>query len=208
MPFKSRQSAGQKLAQEVDREGGARPVVLAIPRGGIVVAVPVARRLSCPLSVIVVKKLAAPGRGELAIGAMGEDERSLFLNQNLIEELNIDEDYLVREKERVRAEVVRRQRMFLGGNRPDLQDKKVIIVDDGVATGATAITAARQARLSQPDEVILATPVIGSLELVKKEFDRVIFLKKPELFFALSQFYEEFPQVSDEQAKSLLSQAG
>lgn len=208
MPFKSRQSAGQKLAQEVAREGGARPVVLAIPRGGISVAAPVARQLSCPLSVIVVKKLAAPGRGELAIGAMGEDEQSLFLNQALITQLDIEENYLAREKERVRAEVVRRQRMFLGDKRADLQNKKVIIVDDGVATGATAIAAARQARLSQPDEVILATPVIGSLDLVKKEFDRVIFLEKPKLFFALSQFYEEFPQVSDERAKSLLEQVG
>jgi len=205
--WKTRREASNALAEAIEQEVSRPRIVFGIPRGGVILAAVVAERLSCSFSLVVVKKLSAPGRKELAIGAVGKEKDSLFLNKDLIRELEIKEDYLDQELDLKRAEVARREKEYQPKSQKlALAGKKVIIVDDGIATGAIMIAAIRQLRLSKPDEVIVTTPVISSsaLEKVKQEADRVIKLKVPKLFFSVSQFFEEFPQVSDEEVKRVL----
>jgi len=141
---------------------------------------------------------------------LGKEKDSLFLNEDLIKELKIKKDYLDRELNLKRAEVARREKEYQPRNQKlTVAGKKAIIIDDGVATGATMIAAIRQLRLSNPDEVIVAVPVISisALEKVQQEADRVIKLTTPKLFFSVSQFFEQFPQVSDEEVKRVLAKA-
>ena len=203
--FSSRNEAGYLLAPKISSEIKAG-ILLAIPRGGVVVAQAIRESLGWPLSLIFTKKLSAPQNEELAIGAVGEEHSSVFLNQELISQLAIDSDDLDREINLKIAQIKRQKREFLVDPRPSFSGEKVIIIDDGVATGATIIAAVRQARKESPDEVIVATPVISSPALgqIKKEADRVIYLEAPKLFFSVSQFYQDFEQLSDEEVKKIL----
>ncbi|MGI6278326.1 MAG: phosphoribosyltransferase [Patescibacteria group bacterium] len=205
--FSSRLEAGRLLAQKLVLEKINKAILLAIPRGGVVVGSSINQELSWPLLVVITKKLSAPQNEELAIGAVGEDGSSVFLNEELIDQLNIDQGYLNQEIDLRVAQVKRRKKFFSSWPWPSLVNKKVVIVDDGVATGATIIAAIRQVKKENPDEVIVAVPVISSaaLEKIKKEADRVIYLKAPKLFFSVSQFYENFDQVSNEEVKRILA---
>lgn len=203
--FSSRLEAGRLLAQKLSSEI-KEAALLAVPRGGVVVADSIKRNLGWPLFLIITKKLSAPGNEELAIGAVGEERASVFLDQELINRLAVDDRYLAREINSKIAQNKERQREFAFCSKPSLTGKKVVLVDDGIATGATMIAAARQVRKENPDEVIVAVPVISrsALEKVKKEADRVIYLESPELFFSVGQFYQNFDQVSDEEVKRIL----
>ncbi len=203
--FSSRSEAGRLLAQKLFSEI-KKAILLAIPRGGVVVADSMRKSLNWPLFLIITKKLSAPGNEELAIGAVGKDRASVFLNQELISQLAIDDDYLDQEINSKIAQVRERQKKFASCPGPSLAGKKVVLVDDGIATGATIIAAVRQARKENPDEVIVAVPVISrsALSKIKKETDRVIYLESPKLFFSVSQFYRNFDQVSDEEVKRIL----
>jgi len=208
--WKTRREASKALAEIIEEEVSRPRIVFGIPRGGVILAAAVAEKLSSSFSLVVVKKLSAPGREELAIGAVGKEKDSLFLNEDLIKELKIKKDYLDRELNLKRAEVARREKEYQPRNQKlTVAGKKAIIIDDGVATGATMIAAIRQLRLSNPDEVIVAVPVISisALEKVQQEADRVIKLTTPKLFFSVSQFFEQFPQVSDEEVKRVLAKA-
>lgn len=206
--FKNRTEAGKKLAQELQEYQGKNCLVLAIPRGGVVVGREIADFLSGSLDVISVKKLGAPGNQELAIGAIGTEEGSLYKNEKLIRELGVEDDYLEKEMKEKRLEAERRERVFRGNRKEvEIKDKIVILVDDGAATGATLKAAIKEIWEGKPERVMVALP-LASKELkieVEKLVDEVVILETPEPFFAVGQGYEEFGQVSDEEVIRQLS---
>ena len=205
--FFDRQEAGRKLASKIEETvNKEKAVVLGIPRGGVMVASEIASSLGLPLVILVAKKLAAPQDSELAIGAISSSPESLFLNQELVNSLNISKDYLAQEIKLKTAEVKRRWRAYLPDEKLSLVGKEAIIVDDGAATGATMAAAARQARLLEARKVMVATPVVSreALKLLQEEADQVIYEEAPLAFWSVSQFYHHFPQVNDEQVKEAL----
>lgn len=208
--FKNREQVGKLLADKLiaERENlGQETVVLAVPRGSLIIGRAIAQKLACPLDVIVVKKLHAPGSQELAIGAIGETQGSTYINENLARQLGVNSTYLTEEIDRQKKEI--RQREFAyRQNRPaiDLLGKKAIIVDDGAATGATLIAAAREVWAAKPKKVIIAIPVAppDTVKKLELEADQVEVLETPQPFFSVGQFYEEFPQVEDDEVIKIL----
>lgn len=206
--FKDRQQAGRLLAEKLKRYKGREDVlVFAIPRGGVVVAKEVASFLGAKLDVIVVKKIGAPGNPELAIGAVGP-KKVVYWDRNLRKAIGASK-YQIRQladqKENEREE---RERLLRGKRGyPNMKDKVVIIIDDGVATGATSIVAGKFAKKMGAKKIVLAAPVVArdTLSKIKRYFDEIIYLDMPEDFYAVGQFYEEFPQVSDDEVISILS---
>lgn len=201
--FENRESAGRALADELKRRGVEADVVLGIPRGALPVAAPVADALDATLDVVVARKMGAPNNPELAIGAVASDGTA-WHNDDLIERLGVTEEYL----ETIRAEEAANAREKADRYRQDpapIEDRHVIVVDDGVATGATAIACLRQVR-NQAARVTLAVPVGSpdSVSALEAEADDVIALETPPTFQAVGQFYREFGQVSDEAAMAYL----
>ncbi|MCS7017164.1 MAG: phosphoribosyltransferase [Gemmatales bacterium] len=207
--FRDREDAGRQLAEALRQRSWRDPVVLAIPRGGLVIGAAVARILPAELDVVLSRKLPAPGQPELAIGAVSEDGE-VILNRGLVERLEIDPDYISRETARQLAEIRRRQSLYRQV-RPaaKLTGRSVIVTDDGIATGSTMIAALHAARLQRPAQLVVAVPV-GSpdrLQEVGRHCDEVICLLAPDDFWAVGQFYEYFPQLSDEEAMAILAEA-
>jgi len=210
MRFRDRREAGQLLAKQLGfikgREG---VIVLGIPRGGVVVAHEVAQAIGAPLDVYITRKIGAPYNPELAIGAVASDG-GMVLDRDLIQQLGVPEDYVEKETERQRQEIERRTREYRG-DRPPLQlaGKTVVVVDDGVATGATTMATLRALKEQEPKELVLAVPV-GPPDTIRelgKEADRVICLSTPRLFWAVGAFYAVFDQTSDAEVKQLLGTA-
>lgn len=204
--FKNRAEAAKLLAEKLDNYADKDVVVLAIPRGGIEIGSIVAKTLNAPLDIIVPRKIRSPQNSEFAIGALA-GENKVYLNEKVINEQGISKEYLNREIEEQIDEVRRREKLYLKDKaKVEVDGKIVIIVDDGVATGATAIAAIMAIRPRKPNTVIFAAPV-ASLEsriLLEKEADEVIFIETPSNFYAVGQFYEHFEQVSDEEVDKLL----
>jgi len=209
MLFHDRRDAGRRLARSLSARGFARPVVLGVPRGGVVVAYEVARALGAPLDVVVPRKIGAPANPELAIGALAQDG-TLVIDETLMRSLGVDKAYLDEEVSRQKAEIDRRLGLYRGG-RPavDLEGTTAIVVDDGIATGATVLAALRGVRSGHPARVVLAVPVAppDTLERLKAEADEVTCLEAPEPFYAVGQFYRHFDQVADEEVIDLLSRS-
>lgn len=204
--FDDRTDAGEQLASLVTREGVDADIVLAIPRGGLPIGRPVADALDVPLDVVVAKKLGAPGNPELAIGAVGADG-SVWLNDDLIGRLGVGDAYLEGEKERKTEAAREKAETYRGGDRvPDIEGKRVLIVDDGVATGATTIACLRQVKSEGTSRVTLAVPVgsPSSIEELRGEADEVLCIEAPFQFGAVGQFYRVFEQVPDEVARTYL----
>ncbi len=180
-------------------------VVLAVPRGGVEVAAPVARALGAPLDVVVPKKVGAPGNPELGLGAVAPGVR--VLDQRLIEGLGVSEAYLEAEISREEAEVARRTDAYRAGRPPvDVSGRVAVIVDDGVATGGTALAAIAWAKAAGASRVVFAAPVAPP-EAVKRlaaDCDTVVVLHSPRAFFAVGEWYERFGQVSDDEVKDAL----
>jgi len=206
MMFQDRRDAGERLAGALREYGGRAPVVLAIPRGGVVVGYEIARRLDAPLDVVVPRKLRAPHNPELAVGAVAHDG-SVYIDGPLVTGLGIDDAYLRRETA-TQLEEVRRRMIAYRDNRtaPSLQDATAIVVDDGLATGSTMIAALRAVRRTSPAAVIAAIPVApaDTSERLKDEADAVVCLHTPTLFYAVGQFYVDFDQVGDDEVIELL----
>jgi putative phosphoribosyl transferase len=207
MRFRDRGEAGQLLAEELDfLKDKEDVVVLGIPRGGVVVAYEVAQAIGAPLDVYITRKIGAPYNPELAIGAVASDGRTV-LDHDLVRQLGVPKDYVEEETERQRREIERRAREYRGDRPPlDLAGKTVVVVDDGVATGATTMATLRALQKQEPKELILAIPV-GPPDTVKQlgeEADRVICLSTPRLFWAVGAFYAVFDQTQDEEVKRLL----
>lgn len=199
MIFKDRVDAGVQLAEKLKPLAGEEALVLAIPRGGVVVGAEIARRLGLELDLIIPRKVGAPHNPEVAVGAVTQDGTAIF-NRPLIDHLGISEFELIERVSSEIKEIERRMTLYRGyDDYPDLKGRQLILADDGVATGYTVFAALRFARNPGPSELILAVPVSppDTLEQLKKEADRVVCLVAPENFYAVGQFYERFEQVGD-----------
>lgn len=204
--FRDRVEAGRLLVRDLKELKGKEVVVLAIPRGGVIVANEVARALKSPLDLIIPRKVGAPGNPELAIGAVTQDGAAL-IDKDTIRMLGVSEKYLEDEVKSQVEEIRRRMKKYRGERPyPTFKDKVVVIVDDGVATGYTMKAAIRSVRREHPASVWVAVPVgpPESIEELSKEADRVVCLRMPEPFFAIGQFYERFDQVEDDELLQIL----
>jgi putative phosphoribosyl transferase len=210
MIFEDRVEAGRQLAEELGRYRSEPVVVLGLPRGGVPVAAEVARALRAPLDVLVVRKLGAPGMPELAVGAIAEGG-VVHVSPDAIASLALSHEDVVAVAEREAAELDRRVRRYRGA-RPitDLHGRTALVVDDGVATGRTAIAAARAARELGAARVVLAAPVVapGAVEELRREVDDLVYVEAPDGFFAVGAWYRSFPQTSDEEVMACLERAG
>jgi predicted phosphoribosyltransferase len=204
--FENRKEAGKKLAAELEKFMDKNVIVLAIPRGGVIIGYEVASKLRAPLDVVVPRKLRAPNQPELAIGAITEDG-NILLNEQIVNSLDVSNDYLMVESRRQKLEIERRLQVYKGEHKiPKLKGYGVIVVDDGIATGFTMKAALTSVRKRGAKFVILAVPVSSSssLKLLEKTTDQIICLYTPKLFYAIGQFYKDFDQISDEEVKELL----
>ncbi|MEX0880399.1 MAG: phosphoribosyltransferase [Thermoanaerobaculia bacterium] len=206
LPFEDRIHAGRALADRLAPYRGRDVLVLGIPRGGVPVAAEVARRLDADLDVVVARKLGAPGEPELAIGAVTANGGE-FLNEDVVRSLGVSDAYIHGVKREQMEEARRRETRFRG-DRPaeGMQDRVAIVVDDGLATGATMRAAVRSVRKHRPARLIVAVPV-GSREAcaaLRDEADEVVCLSVPEPFGAVGSFYRNFEPVEDAEVGSIL----
>jgi predicted phosphoribosyltransferase/pimeloyl-ACP methyl ester carboxylesterase len=206
--FHDREDAARQLAERLKQLNLRDPLVLGIPRGGIVTGATLARELGAELDVTLSRKLRAPYQPELAIGAVGEDG-FVYLNHYTAQVPGIAAGYVERERQYQLAEIARRQQLFRSA-RPaaKVEGRTVIVTDDGIATGSTMIAALRVVKNQQPLELIAAVPVAppDRLDLIRQHCDRLICLYAPQSFYAVGQFYEAFEQVEDEEVVRLLKE--
>jgi putative phosphoribosyl transferase len=208
--FTDRADAGGKLAKALERFRTANPLVLALPRGGVVVGAAVAHKLGCALDVLLVKKLRAPGNPELALGAICEEGRT-FLNQEIVRMTGADDAYLQSEIAERRTEIAEQSELYRAVKaRIPATGRTAILVDDGLATGATMIAAAQVTAQAGLEKLFVAVPVgppdtVRGLEAMK-EIDEVICLFVPEWFSGVGQFYDDFSQVSDVEVAEILQE--
>lgn len=208
--FADRKEAGRLLAAELAKYAGRENVlVLGLPRGGVPVAAEVARALRVPLDVLVVRKLGAPGQEELAIGAIGEGGVKV-LNEQLVRSLGLDEADIERIAAAERRELRRRVSSYRGGHEAlSVEDKIVIVVDDGVATGATMRAGLHALKSMGAARVVAAAPVgaADSVASLEGDADEVVILQTPEWFSAVGQWYEDFGQTADEEVRAILAES-
>jgi predicted phosphoribosyltransferase len=208
--FRDRRAAGRRLAAALGRYAG-RPdvVVLALPRGGVPVAHEVARALGAPLDVFVVRKLGVPGHEELAMGALATPGVRV-LNEPVVRGLGIPPhviDAVARQEE---AELARRERLYRGDRPPlDVRGQTVILVDDGLATGATMHAAVRALRQRQPARIVVAVPTAAAeaCEALETEADDVVCAVTPEPFYSVGLWYDDFEQTTDDEVRALLDES-
>ncbi len=209
MLFRDREQAGRLLAEKLERLRAERPVVLGLTRGGVPVAFEVARALDAPLDVVVVRKIGAPDSPEYAIGAIAEGG-AVVVRREALRDVGLGEDDVADLAEQEAVELARRVQLYRGGRPPaELAGRTAIVVDDGVATGATARAAARAARRRGAARVVLAAPVVAAASVaeLRADFDEVIAVELPDPFYAVGAWYERFEQVSDEQVLKSLRRA-
>lgn len=203
--FLDRSDAGRRLAEALAHLEGEDVVILGIPRGGVEVAAEVAAARGWPLDIVVPRKIGAPGNPELGLGAIAPGVR--VLDERMIRTLKVSERYLEEEIAAQEEEIRRRTDAYRGGRPPvSLAGTVAVVVDDGVATGGTAVAAARWARTAGASRVILAIPVAPreAVARLSKEADEVVVVATPEPFFAVGQWYARFPQTSDREVVELL----
>jgi putative phosphoribosyl transferase len=208
MPFKDRLDAGVQLAHALLPYRDQHPVVLALPRGGVPVAAEIARQLDAPIDLVLVRKLGVPAQPELAMGAVVDGAAPLVVrNEDVVGLAGVDEAEFEAVCERELAEIERRRQRYLGDRpRLDVADRIAIVVDDGVATGATTRTALRATRMRHPKRLVLAIPVAPTeaLAAMRDEADDIICLEDHEAFGAIGYYYADFCQVSDEEVIATL----
>lgn len=208
MLFKDRYEAGNKLAEMLEKyRGQSQTVVVGLARGGVVVAHALAKALNLPLDVVVIRKIGAPLQEELAVGAIDEEGHGFF-NDGIIQALNISPAYLQEEIEKQKKLAQQRAALYRqGGKKTDVKGKTVIVVDDGIATGASIKAALYALKQKGVKKIILAVPVAPpeTLKSLAKAVDETICLYTPAVFMAVGQFYRKFDQTSDEEVIKLLS---
>jgi len=209
--FSNRTEAGRRLAAELSRFGAEDPVVLALPRGGVPIGLEVARDLNAPLDLIFVRKIGVPYQPELAYGAVVDGAApETVINRDVAEMVSVPEDFLEKETARQLEIIKQRRELYMAGRtRPPLAGRTVIIVDDGIATGATVRAALIGVRRAEPGRLVLAVPVAPSdtIESLRAEADEVICLESPIFFGAISLYYADFSQLTDDEVVDLLKQA-
>ena len=208
MLFASRQDAGRQLGEFLRKRGVSADGVLGLPRGGVVVAAEVARALQCPLDVLIVRKIGHPWQREFAVGALAEPDVVIFDEsfkwKNPLARAELD-DVIAEEKERLREY----RSQFHRAAAPALQGKKVLLVDDGLATGATAEAAVISAKQQMANRVIVTAPIASThaVERLRRMADDVVVLVEDPAFEAVGQYYAEFSQITDAEVKVLLREA-
>jgi putative phosphoribosyl transferase len=210
MLFRNRSDAGRMLGSRLTGYANAPDVlVCALPRGGVVVAAAVAEALNAPLDFVIVRKLGVPGQPELAMGAIASAGVSV-LSHSLIAQLGITRDEVDQVLAREQRELVRREALYRGAApAPQVRDRTVILVDDGIATGSTVRAAASLMRQQQPKKLVIAAPVASpsTCRELADAADEIVCCARPEPFYAIGEFYQDFLQVSDDEVRELL-QAG
>jgi predicted phosphoribosyltransferase len=203
MPFRDRIDAGRRLAASLVRYRNEQPVVLALPRGGVIVAGEIAAALSAPLELVLVRKIGVPQHPELAMGAVVDGARPVVVrNEDVIRAARVGQAAFDAVCAEEMAEIERRRSLYLGKRRPlGVADCTAIVVDDGIATGATVRAALQAIRLQGPRKTILAIPVAPdeSLEEVRTEADEILCLESYALFGSVGTYYSDFRQISDQQ---------
>lgn len=210
MLFKDRTAAGQILAKKLaDYADRTNVLVLALPRGGVPVGFEVAQALNAPLDVLVVRKLGVPDNEELAMGAIASGGVRI-LNQSIVNQLQISDEVIARVAVQEQRELERRENMYRGDRPfPKLKGQTVILVDDGLATGATMWAAIMSVKQQQPQEVIIAVPVAApeTCDEMKGKVEKIICANTPSPFYSVGLWYEKFPQTTDEEVRELLNKA-
>lgn len=208
--FASRTQAGELLAGCLSAYARCKDaIVLALPRGGVPVASVIAKILELPLDIVLVRKLGLPGHEEFAMGAIASGG-ARFLQDDVVEYYRISERVIESVTQRELLELERREKLYRAGREaPQLQDRILILVDDGLATGSTMKVAVLAVQKAHPARVIIAVPVAAteSLEKLRPDVDEIVCLKEPDLFFAVGAWYENFGQTSDEEVIRLLDDA-
>ncbi len=201
-----REEAGVLLAGRLTGLKLRNPIILAIPRGGVVLGCKIAKSLNAELDIITPRKLKDQYDPELALGAVMYDGTT-FLNEQVISVRNVDSKYLENEKSEEMKESLRRLNTYKGKKEyPRFEGRDVVIVDDGIATGATMIVATEWMRKQNPGRIIIAVPVVPAemLDSMEGLADRIVYLDAPEFFFGIGQFYKYFPQVEDSEVIDIL----
>jgi putative phosphoribosyl transferase len=210
LPYKDRAEAGRLLATALKHYGGRTDVlVLALPRGGVPVAAEVAKELGVTLDLMLVRKLGTPGHEELAMGAIATGG-SQVLNEDLIRHLDISSDVIEAVAQKERRELRRREQAYRGGHPvPAMRERCVILIDDGVATGATMRAAVAALRQQDPARIVIAVPVAPPETIAdfQKRVDEVVCLATPTPFLGVGRWYQDFSQTSDAEVRALLAEA-
>ena len=208
--FKNRKDAGRKLAEKLAGYGDRDPIVLALPRGGAPVGYEISRSLTAPLDVFIARKLGAPGREELGIGAVAQGGVRV-LNERAVKFLGVSDDYIERITEKEAAEIERRLDLLRGRGWPEpgVEGRTAILVDDGLATGVTALAAVEALRRCNPQRLVLAVPVCAArtAKTLRPKVDELVYLEAPSDLRAIGFWYEDFYQVTDEEVVELLESA-
>jgi predicted phosphoribosyltransferase len=209
MPFTNRTDAGIALAAALSRYRDRDPAVLALPRGGVPVAAEIARALDAPLDLVIVRKIGVPFQPELAMGAVVDGETPIVVrNEDVINLSGVGESEFQAVCRDELAEIERRRRRYLGGRQPVvIAGRTAIVVDDGIATGATVRAALRATRLRKPRQLVLATPVApaDTIRELRSEADEVVCLEEHEFFGSIGAYYADFRQVGDDEVIALLA---
>ena len=209
MMFKDRADAARKLAKKLEWLKKENPIILAIPRGGVVTGDVVASELGAKLDIIVSRKVGAPDNPELAIGAVLHDG-SYFPNERITIMLNVPQNYINQEIAVQMKEIERRLIRFRGSKEYNLEGKTVVLVDDGIATGATMFVAALWVKKQKPKELIIAIPIgpKETIDALSEIADKAVVLDSPVFFNAVGEFYQEFDQVDDYEVQEIMSKHG
>jgi putative phosphoribosyl transferase len=205
--FRNRQDAGKRLADELKKYSFKDPIVISLLRGGVPVAKEIAKELAIPMNFWIVRKIGAPWQPEFSIGAIAEDEY-IWLAVETIESMGITESELDALIEGKKIEMQERIFFYRGlHKRPTISGRSIILVDDGIATGASVYAAASSIRQEQPREIVLAVPVASpdALSFLRTIVDKEISLLSPDNFIAVGAWYEDFSQISDEDVISMLN---
>lgn len=206
--FFDRRDAGRQLASKLGKYADRQDVILlALPRGGVPVAYEVANIIKAPLDVFIVRKLGLPGKEELAIGAIASGGTRI-LNEDIVRALHIDRSTIDKITEREKLELQRRERQYRGNRpAPDVRGRTVILVDDGLATGASMMAAVHALRTRQPAQIIVAVPAAApqAIRLLRLTVDEAVYVIAPEHFEGVGKWYEDFSQTTDEEVQTLLS---
>jgi putative phosphoribosyl transferase len=209
--FNNRKAAGRALAEVLVSRNYPDPVVLALPRGGVPVALEIARSLKAPLDLIMVRKIGLPYKPELAVAAVvNGDNPELVVNEDIAALAKLDKEEIDRLAKSQLAEIKRRRRIYLKDRaQVTLEGRTAIVVDDGIATGATVRASLKAVRRKKPAKLVLATPVApaDTLEVLRAEVDDLICIEIPEFFYAIGNHYIDFWQVPDEEVERLLDEA-
>ena len=209
MGFRDRSDAGRALAQALAKYSGEQPVVLALPRGGVPVAAEVAAALNAPLDLILVRKIGVPTQPELAMGAVADGDKPVVVrNEDVIQMAAIKDSEFKEVCDQELAEIERRRQRYLGDRaRVEVAGRTAIVIDDGIATGATTRVALRVTRMRGPKKLVLATPVAPTDTMIALhgEADEVVCLEEHEFFGAIGFYYADFRQTSDQEVIDILA---